>query len=358
MRTIFRGKKISGVLTVLPENECSFEETIESDSLSRVRRLRRIMGFDKRRRVKSETCISDMHKFGLAYLLDQNYIEKEDIGAIVVVTLSPDYYVPTVSSILHGEFEFADDVYCVDIAQGCAGYVVGLYEAFSLLNHLPSGKKVILCTGDILNRLKENEAKTTEPTFGGDAATISIIENDLNGAHVFYNYYSDGKSGKDLIMPAGAFRYPVYSENDAYVELEDGRKGYGLGIWMDGSDVFNFIMREVPPMLEDIYEFSELTKDDVDYYFFHQPNRFILEKLADKMGIPRAKMPMKIVEEFGNSNSSTIPMAMVNGGMSKLLCGEELYRCCLAGFGSGLTWSSMILEVGKMDFCEQIISIY
>lgn len=354
MRATFHGKKISGILTVLPEHECSFEDTIVAENITRVRRLRRIMGFDKRRRVKRETCISDLHKYGLQYLINQGLLEKDDIGAIVVVSLTPDYFAPSVSNILQGALELGEEVVCVDIAQGCAGYIVGLFEAFSLLGHIEKNKKVVLCTGDIFNRETGEDIKTEEPQFGGDAASISIIEDDATFSNCYFNYYTDGKSGEELIMPAGAFKHPVYCEEDAYVELEDGRSGYGLGIWMDGSSVFNFILKEVPPMLEDIFDYSKIKKEDVKYYFFHQPNRYILEKLADRIEVSRDKVPMDIVEQFGNSNSSTVPMAIVNGAAEKMI--GNRYNCCLSGFGSGLTWASILMELGDMDFCKQIIS--
>lgn len=354
MRTMFHGKKISGILTILPEHETSFEDTILAENITRVRRLKQIMGFDKRRRVKQETCISDFHEYGLKYLINQGLLKKEDIGAIVVVTLTPDYFAPSVSNILQGSLGLGEDVVCVDIAQGCAGYIVGLFEAFSILNHLDERKKVILCTGDIFNRETGKNIKSTEPEFGGDAASISIIENDSAASDIYFNFYTDGKSGKELIMPAGAFKYPVYSEEDANIELEDGRSGYGLGIWMDGSNVFNFIMREVPPMLDDIFDYSGKKKEEIEYYFFHQPNRYILEKLADKLEVSREKMPMDIVEKYGNSNSSTIPMAIVNGAAGPMR--EKKCKCCLSGFGSGLTWATILMELGEMEFCKQIIS--
>lgn len=351
MKTVFNGKKIAGILSMLPNNISSFEDTIEEDSLARVRRLRRIMGFDKRRRADKDACVSEYFKFGIRYMLDHKMIAKEEIGAIIVVTLCQDFPMPTVSCILHGEFEFDEDVVCVDIPQGCVGYLAGLMEAFSILNHLDD-KKVLLCTGDILNRMHDKEAKSVEPSFGGDALTITVIENDDSFGKVYFNYYTDGSRGKYLIMPAGAFAHPVYSPEDTYVKIDGVGEGYGLSIWMDGSSVFNFIVTEIPPMIEEILEYSNTKKDEVDYWLFHQPNKYILQKLAQQLEISYDKMPMNVVEKYGNSNSSTIPVNICDN-LSCILT-DERKKCCLAGFGSGLTWSSAVLELGDLDFCELI----
>ncbi len=355
MKAVWKGKKISGILTVLPENEYSFEDTILAESVSRVRRLRKIMGFDKRRRVKAQTNVSDLYKSGLAYMLEHELINKEEIGAIVVVTLTQDFLNPQVSQILHGDFHFPEETVCIDIAQGCAGYIVGLAQAFMLLNHMKD-KKVLLFTGDILNRKCGEEEKTVEPSFGGDAASVTVIENDDSFSDIYYRFYADGVRGMNLVMPAGAFKHPVYSAEDAYVTLEDGRTGYGLGIWMDGSWVFNFIIKEVPPLIEEVLQDANVLKQDIAHFFFHQPNRYILEKLADKMEVPREKVPMDIVEKYGNSNSSTIPMAITENASQEML--ESRQTVCLSGFGSGLTWAALVMEMGELDFCEMIESVH
>ncbi len=353
MKVTYKGKKISSILTILPETETTFEDTLKAENLSRARRLKKIMGFDKRRRVKKDTNISDMHFFGIKHLLDKNQLKKDDIGAIVVVTLTQDFLVPHVSEIIHGELDLSQDVICVDIAQGCSGYVMGVMESFGLLEHLGE-KKVLLCTGDILNRINDNEEKVEEPQFGGDAATISVIENDDSFGEAFFEYYSDGKSGKDLIMPGGAFKHPMYDRNDTTVTLEDGRTGYGLGIWMDGSDVFNFIQKEVPPLFESVFNYAGCSVDDIEFFFCHQPNRYILEKLADRAGVPREKMPMRTTEKYGNSNSSTIPVTITDSAKDDMMGDRK--KCVISGFGSGLSWTAAVLEMGDMKNCEMIVS--
>ena len=92
--------------------------------------------------------------------------------------------------------------------------------------------------------------------------------------------------------------------------------------------------------------------NDVDYFLCHQPNRFMLQKLADKMKVPHSKMPNNVVERFGNSSGSTIPMAIMLNVAEKVTKGEIL--ACLAGFGGGLTWTAMLMRLGGWQFCETI----
>jgi 3-oxoacyl-[acyl-carrier-protein] synthase-3 len=121
---------------------------------------------------------------------------------------------------------------------------------------------------------------------------------------------------------------------------------------MDGTAVFNFVQVEVPPMIEALLEAAQSSMEEVDCFLFHQPNRFMLEKLADQMKIPHQKMPSNIVEHFGNSSGVTIPLAIVHNLRERLLAGH--IKACLAGFGVGLTWASMLIPLGPLDFCDLI----
>ncbi len=350
MITSFVGKKITGVLTVLPEKSYKFEDEIAEAEAVRAKRLKKVMGYGQRYRSKANTTMSDMMIYGMEYLLKQEMLKKEDIGAIVVVSLSVDYFLPQISNIIHGTLGLDRSVMCVDIPSACAGYVVGLFEAFMLLEHL-RGKKVILLTGDIFNRkASEEEPKFVTPPFGGDVANITVIENSDSEEKIHYNFYTDGTLNDVLVTREGGFRKLLTSE-----QLRDTR--YNLpfrGVDMDGSAVFNFVQKEVPPMIQEILELGGVTKEDVDWYLFHQPNKFMLQKLAERLEIPYKKMPMDVVQDYGNSNSGTIPVAMTSYLASELM--EKEYLCCLSGFGAGLTWSSLLMRLGKLDFCENIQS--
>lgn len=346
----FKGKRISGVLSVLPENEYLFEDEALEPQDVKNRRLKRIIGFGARRRVKGTTVLSDMLLYGINHLLEQEKIKKEEIGAIVVSTLSPDYFLPQISNILQGELGLGNDVYCVDIMQACAGYVVGLMQSFMLLEHM-SDKKVLLCTGEIFNRKSdENEPKFDQPSFGGDIANISVVENVDDGEKIYASIYNDGSQREALIIRDGAFKNPMTSEKLA---LQNSNIPC-LGVTMDGTGVFNFVQKEVPPAISELLQRAGMVKDDIDYFLFHQPNKFMLQKLAEKMGIPYAKLPMDITEKLGNSDSGTIPAVMTTDVAEALL--SENNHCCLSGFGGGLTWASVIMDVGPLDFCENVIS--
>ncbi|MCH5265265.1 MAG: hypothetical protein J1F02_05150 [Lachnospiraceae bacterium] len=354
MITTIKGKKITGILTVMPENEYDYDEETKPFATLQTKRLKRIMGFGKRRAAKADSTASDYCVYGLNYLLNKGYIKKEEIGAIVVTGLTPDYFIPHVSNIIHGECNLPQDVICIDIPQGCAGFMLGALQAFLLLD-VVGDKKVLVFNSDVLNR-KDKKTPLTSASFGGDATAITIFERDDKASDIYINFYNDGTEREALIMHAGGYKMPRSPQTAVPVDIGDGTMKSYDDLWMDGSKVFNFVQKEVPPLINEILEYASMKKEDIDWFIFHQPNKFMLQKLSDKLGISWEKIPMNVVENFGNTSGSTIPVAITHNFSGQMV--KSKYKCCLAGFGAGLSWSSMILDLGCLDFCEMIISNY
>lgn len=355
MKTKFSGKRISGILGIVPENETFFDDEVDNYPFpaKQTLKLKKVMGYEKHRVVKPETATSDLCAFGLNYLLKNELITKDEIGAIIVATTVPDHFIPPVSNLLQGRFGLADDVVCLDISQGCVAFLVGLMEAFMLLDHL-NGKKALVFASDVLSKKVSKQDRNSYPLIG-DGAGVAIVENDPNAPDIPFRLYNNGEKGKALIIPAGGSRMPCTAET---AELRDEQGDGNLraldNLTMDGTGVFNFVQTEVPPMIEELLASNNETIYDIDWFLFHQPNKFMLRKLAEKIGIPYEKIPMNLVENFGNSSGATIPICLTFN------LGEEMkqneYRCCLSAFGSGLTWGAMLVNLGKLNFCELLIS--
>ena len=352
MNLKFHNKKITGILTVLPENEVNFDDEIDNYDFSRGQsmKLKLIMGYGKRRVVKEGTTISDLCVFGMNYLFDNNLLKKDDIDAIILVTQSPDHFVPATSHIIQGKLDLKQDMILLDINQACSGYPIGLNQAFMLLEQ-DEVNKVVVLNADIMSRKVSVKDRGSRP-ITGDAASVTIVEKNPSDNIIYGTVNVDGKNADALIIPAGGFKMPSTPKT---AELETDSSGNSRALdhlVMKGDVVFNFVQKEVPPMIENLLDKAGSNKDEVDYYMFHQPNKFMLKKLADKMGVPYSKMPNNVVENFGNSSGVSIPTCITYNLGEKLLTNSFLI--CLAGFGAGLSWASLLMEMGNLDFCETI----
>ena len=352
MLTNFHGKRITSMLGILPETIGKFDDEVDYYSFppKQTLRLKKLMGFEQHMLAKESTTVSDLAWYGLQHMLKNDWIKSEEIGAIVVVTLCPDHFVPHISNMLQAKMGLGTDIVCMDIAQGCCGFLLGLFQSFMLLEHMD--KKVILVNGDVLSHKVSKRDRNDFPLIG-DAVSVTVVENGGDDS-IAYEMHCDGTRGDALKIPAGGFRMPCTPETAKMIDQGDGNFRAADHMHMDGTAVFNFVQQEVPPMLANAFARNNLTVDDPDLFLFHQPNKFMLKKLAAKIGIDEKKLPMNLVENFGNSSGACIPITAVYN-LSDELCKNE-YLCCLAAFGSGLAWGNIIMHVGNMEHCELLYS--
>lgn len=352
MNLLFSGKQISGILTVLPEDERLFTDEMERFGfpISRSMKLKEVMGYDKHRIVSDGTCVSDLAVSGIRHLFEVSYLRPDEIDALVVVTQTPDYILPPTSFVVHGELNLKQSVFCLDINQGCAGFLIGLFQAFMLLEQ-SSIKKVVLINGDVLSTRVSPQDRNSFPLIG-DAVAITIVERSKDADPIHAIMKSDGGRREALMIPAGGARFPCTESTKHYVDNGDGNLRSLEHLRMDGTAVFNFVQTAVPPMIDELLEWSGNSKESIDYFLFHQPNRFMLQKLADRLDIPHNKVPMNVVEKFGNSSGATIPVAIAENLTSTIV--NQKLSVVMAGFGVGLTWASLKMNLGNLDFCEKL----
>ncbi len=352
MKFAYQNKKITGILTVVPKNSKTFDEEMENyhADKNRVKRLKMVMGYEKHHIIEDGVTVSDLAVFGMEYLFEKNLLNRDEISALILVTESPDHFLPPTSNIIQGRLKLDENVLCVDMNQGCAGYILGVMQSCMILNN-PEMKKVVLINADILSRKVSREDKNSYP-LAGDAISISIVENVDSNEKIIGEIKMDGTRADVLMIPAGGFKMPSTPETAVMHEDENGNRRALDHIVMRGQDVFYFVQTEVPPLIDGLLDRVGLEKSDIDYFLFHQPNKFMVEKLAEAIDIPYERCPSNIVTHFGNASGVTIPMNAVYNLGDNLI--EKKYRVCMSGFGVGLTWGAMVLDLGNLDFCSMI----
>ena len=82
-----------------------------------------------------------------------------------------------------------------------------------------------------------------------------------------------------------------------------------------------------------------MVMDDINLFVFHQANKFMLDFLRKKIGIPESKF-YTYIENCANTVSSTIPIALKEAIINKRCQGNVL----IAGFGVGYSWGGSIIK--------------
>ena len=346
MKCIFKNRKISAVVVGRPKEEYRFDDEYPLFKLTeaKAKRFKKMMSLDRHRIAPPGVCASDLCQYGLQQLLNDGTLKKEEIGALIFVSQTPDYTMPPTSNVIQGKLGLGHDMFCIDINQGCSGFMLGLIQAFLLLD-IAALPKVVLLNGDTCSRQTDRCNRISYP-LTGDAGSVTIIERCEAENPIYVDVKNDGSRHQVIMIPGGRYRMPSTPETLKPREIEEGVVRSLEHVHMDGPAIFSFTMEDVPPQIEEILSFSGDTHDSIEHFLFHQPNPFILKQMADKMGIPPEKIPNNVVSLYGNCSSVTIPVNIA------INCGEQLLReksrVCLSGFGVGLSWISMVMDLGPL----------
>lgn len=353
MRATIKGVKISGICATVPANVCRFEDELKEFPFPEKssRRLGRVMGFNEHRIADAATTPCDLASYTLNHLFHKGWLDKNSMQSLVVVAQKADHPVPGNSKVIHGQLGLSQETFCTDIYENCIGFISGLYNASSQIAAGAVDEVALVVTEGgacYANKLDRN----TYPLCGDAAGVAVVCKSDNPEDEIHFIFRNDGSRREALLVPAGGCRMPTSADTAAVTMDEMGNYRSLNDMHMDGTAVFQFVMEEVPPLIEEICQYAGLEKDAVPYHLTHQPNRFMLEKLADLMRVPRERLFNNIVEYFGNSSSATIPLNIAFNLGQRLL--TERFPVCLSAFGAGLSLAAAICNLGKLDFCELI----
>lgn len=309
-------------------------------------RLVRNIGIQNRRICQEWQCFSDLAFDASKNLLSALKWQPEEVDAIIVVTQSPDYPMPSTAIILQERLGLAQTTIAFDVNLGCSGYPFGLHLLGSMIS-AGAIKKGLLLVGDKC-------ASVDDPLFS-DAGTATALEFDSNAVPMHFDLNSDGSGYRSIILPAGGHREPFGVEHLIPTIDENGQKKWPNALRLDGPAVLSFSTQRVPPAVNRLLEYAHESKDSVDYFVFHQANRMINETIRKKLGLPIEKVPSTL-QDFGNTSGASLPITMT-ARLRDALMASSKSRLLLSGFGIGLSWGSCLLEIdSKAQFPELIVS--
>jgi len=254
----------------------------------------------------------------------------DDFDTLILVTQSPDYFLPTSACVLQDMLGLSTKVKCFDINLGCSGFVYGLSIASSLIESGVSNNVLLVCSDTYSKYIKNND-RTNRPIFS-DGASATLIKKSNSKNTGPFSLETDGSGFSDLIVENGASRSKLSFES-------------GCSLFMNGSKVFMFTLSNVPRNVKEILDLSDIKIDEVDHFFFHQASKIVLDNLKRSLSIPSKKFYMGM-ENIGNTVSSTIPIALKDAAKSGVIKKGDILL--LSGFGVGLSLGSCII---KWDQC-------
>ena len=301
------------------------------------------IGIEERRIADAGCCTSDLCFKAAQQLMKDYDLEPESIGALLFVSQTSDFHQPATAPILQHRLGLMKETIAFDINLACSGYVYGLSTAYAYAN---MGLRVLLLVGETMSKIVSKHDKVNTPLFG-DAGTATLIEPGDYGKAVF-SLHCDGSGAMVMNVPYGGFRNQSCAEGLKEVEDTDGSIRTGEQFRMDGMDVFNFGMREEPKDIKRLLAECEMSIEQIDVLIYHQANKFMTDFFSKKLKMDASKTPYSL-RRFGNTSSASIPLTIVSE-MKNGYAKRE--RVILSGFGAGLSWGSVMLDLSKCAISE------
>ena len=328
---------IKGISYYLPERIVTNDELLQEFPEWSVDKVAAKVGVNSRHLAAVGETAGDMADKAARKLFDEYSIDPKSIDFLMLCTQSPDYFLPSTACILQNRLGIPTSAGAFDYNLGCSGCIYGMVMAKGLID---SGiaKNVLVLTAETYQKYLHPSDKSNRSIFG-DGAAACLISTEGFAEIGNFSLGTDGSGAEHLIVKTGAARCKQVTGN--VEEDEDGHLRFDDFLYMNGSAIFNFTLEAVPAMMTDILEKNQIKREDVDYFVFHQANKFMLNTIRKVCALPRDRFYVNL-EDVGNTVSSTVLIALkdslnagtIHSGMSVMI----------AGFGVGLSWGGTILK--------------
>ena len=286
---------------------------------------------------KTETA-GDLAEKAARKLFEEYGIAPGEVDFLLLCTQSPDHFLPSTACILQDRLGIPTSAGALDYDLGCSGCIYGLAVAKGLIA-AGLASNVLLLTAETYTKYLHPEDKSNKTIFG-DGAAACLVSREKGLVEIGdFVLGTDGSGAANLMVRSGAARQP--EKTGRFAVDDDGHTNYEDYLYMNGSAIFNFTLETVPPLMKSLLAKSGMEKADVDYFVFHQANKYMLSTLRKVCGIPADKFYVDL-EETGNTVSSTILIGLkecLEAG--KIVPGAKVMIC---GFGVGLSYGAAMLQ--------------
>lgn len=322
----------------LPEKVLTNEELIKEFPEWSVEKVAQKVGVDTRHLAAENETAGDMAEKAALKLFEEYHVDPKSIDFVMLCTQSPDYFLPSTACVLQYRLGIPTSAGAFDYNLGCSGCIYGMAMAKGLIA-AGIANNILLLTAETYNKYLHPLDKSNRSIFGDGAAACLISTEGFAEIGEFV-LGTDGSGANNLIVKTGAAR-----QKDAtgkFVEDDEGHVWYDDFLYMNGGAIFNFTLDAVPAMMAQILEKNGMEREQIDYYVFHQANKFMLNTIRKVCVLPKDKFYIDL-ESTGNTVSSTVLI-----GLKKCMCNNTVKsgNCIMiSGYGVGLSWGGTILRL-------------
>lgn len=327
---------IKAISYYLPEIVVTNEELVKEFPEWSVDKVAQKVGVNSRHLAAKDETAGDMAEKAARKLFEEYQIDPRSIDFLMLCTQSSDYFLPSTACILQDRLGIPTSAGAFDYNLGCSGCIYGMAMAKGLIA-AGIAKNILLLTAETYNKYLHPSDKSNRSIFGDGAAACLISTNGFAEIGEF-SLGTDGSGANNLIVKTGASRQK--ETTGEFMEDDEGHLWYDDYLYMNGGAIFNFTLDAVPAMIQDILTKNGLEKGQIDYFVFHQANKFMLNTIRKVCALPKEKFYVNLVET-GNTVSSTVLIGLKDCVDNHVINAGD--KVMISGFGVGLSWGGTML---------------
>ena len=258
--------------------------------------------------------------------LEMAGVAPEELDAIIVGTVTPDMFFPSVGCLVQDALG-AKSAVAFDISAGCSGFIYSLSVADSFIT---GGKyqKVLVLGTENLSKVTDYQDRGTCVLLGDGSGAVVLIGEEGDRGILSTHLHSDGSYKDLLFQPGGGSAVPPTYESI------DNRLHY---LKMDGNKLFKIAVKSLEDVVVETLAHNNIEDSEIDLLIPHQANLRIIQAIAKRLNLPEEKVFVNI-HKYGNTSSASIPIALDEANRSGRIKEGDLLL--LNAFGAGLTWGA------------------
>jgi len=315
--------ELAGIACCVPERiltNSDLEKLVETSDEWIIKRT----GISTRHVITKETTVELGYK-AACMAIEQAGIDKNEIGLIVLSTVTGEYLTPSIASLIQKELDI--DCPCMDVSAGCTGYIYGLVTGASLMDTL-NLNAVLVIASEALSYYTDWTDRATCVLFGDGAGAVVLKKSAQSCMH--YPILGGIPDREDVLYIKKELRatpFRCISQNPMQY------------LRMKGSEVFAFATNAVE---ETLRKLLKMCKDKPYTKIIpHQANEKIIDYVRRKMNLKKSQFFLNI-SQYANTSSATIPIALCDAYNKGWL--KKGDRVALVGFGAGLTYGGVVID--------------
>ena len=259
--------------------------------------------------------------------LEQAGLDPQDIDLIIVATSTPDNTFPAAAVDIQNRLGIHRGA-AFDLQAVCTGFIYAVTTADAYLR-TGLARRALVIGAETFSRILDWKDRTTCVLFGDGAGAIILEAVESEG------------NLQDRGVLASKLRSDGCHKDKLYVDGGPSSTQTVGHLRMQGREVFKHAVGMIADVIESVFDSTDMTAEDIDWFVPHQANKRIIDASAKKLGIDPQKVVIT-VERYGNTSAASIPLTLVDALEDGRI--KENDVVLLEAMGGGFTWGTVMVR--------------